>query len=195
MNKIMKLSLCVFFLIFLSSYAFGETRVVNFDAGISTGVPLYGDKRIETMNRNILSDSGVRIILGGIADVNITLSDYFTFFTGCDLLCDANINKSSFFYHLDLAMFPGIKFYPGAGGLNISCAYSTGYRFDFLKTSAEGFEYDPSSWGNGFRLGVEYNFAYKNDHNWPSVGIYYRSMPRGNYQRDNILCVYCVVNF
>lgn len=199
MKKKMKIFLSFSLLFFLSVNCFawseGERRV-NFDAGIATGYPFYGDKDLKYLNASVQNqDGGARFVIGVLADVNIVINKNFSFFAGCDFLTDNAINKTLFFNHLDLAFFPGIKFYPDLGGLNFSFAYATGRRFDFMRTPVENEVYDPAAWGNGFRLGVEYNFSYDSEYYWPSVGIYYRMMPRGSYNRDHILSIYCAFNF
>ncbi len=52
------------------------------------------------------------------------------------------------------------------------------------------------SWGNGFRIAVQYDFM--EDRNYkvkPHIGAYYRCVPRGNYKTDHILSIYGGVRF
>lgn len=224
----------LFVLILLTSAVFAESskRLVTFDAGISTGIPVYGDPVLRKENAS-LTDGGKHAIVGTVCDINFRLSDGITFFVGNDNIFDFIWNKSTddgktaYFHHIDSSFFPGLKVYPGLGGFNISCSYSVGTRWDFhskvtpaqsenpgensdptdedsgitssimkSQIASDGItEIDSAFWGNGFRIGLEYDFSYNSSSNLPSVGVYYRFCPRGNYHWDNVFSLYCVMNF
>ncbi len=180
------------FVVFASSGFALEAPSVSFDAGLSSGYPFYGDSNLKDANARI-DDGGFRMIIGTVADVNLKLAEYLTAFAGNDNVFDFNWHGEDFFNHLDTSFFTGVKVYPGIGGLNFSVAYSIGTRFDF---AGESKGVDSASWGNGFRLGMEYNFAYADKNRYmPSIGAYYRFVPRGNNTYDNLLCVYLLANF
>lgn len=205
MNKnIMKKILSAVFLFSLSvSSLFAiEDSIFSFDAGLSSGVTVYGDNDIRKANSSV-KNNGHRVALGTVCDVNVRISDYLTFFLGNDSFFDLAWKGDYYSNHIETAFFPGLKVYPGLGGFNFSCAYSAGTRWDFLsmpvETDEDGneipFKTDPVSWGNGFRLGLEYNFSYDSNPLYPSVGFYYRLCPRGNYNWDNVFAVYVLANF
>lgn len=223
-----------FILLVSAACAAESKRLVTFDAGLSTGIPVYGDSLLRSENA-LLTDGGKHAIIGTVCDINFRLSDGITFFVGNDNVFDfiwnksVNEGKTAYFHHIDSAFFPGLKIYPGLGGFNISCGYSVGTRWDFhSKVTQSGApeetpgseeeissedpvitpnlvksviasdgttEIDSALWGNGFRIGLEYDFSYKSEQNLPSVGLYYRFCPRGNYHWDNVFALYCVMNF
>ncbi|MCQ2573111.1 MAG: hypothetical protein MJ182_04370 [Treponema sp.] len=183
----------VFLSLLTVSSVFASEKMITFDAGLSTGIPVYGDGALKSLNKSI-SENGHRIIIGTVADVNIKLSDEITFFFGNDMNFDFLWKDGEYSNHIDTAFFPGLKIYPGFGGLNFSCAYSLGTRWDFVSFTSEE-DIDSSYWGNGFRLGVEYDFSFESNPYFPSAGIYYRLCPRGQSNWDNIFCVYCVAHF
>ena len=81
MKKKMKIFLSFSFLFFLSVNCFawseGERRV-NFDAGIATGYPFYGDKDLKYLNASVQNqDGGARFVIGVLADVNIVINKNF----------------------------------------------------------------------------------------------------------------------
>lgn len=166
-------------------------RRLMYDAGLETSFPIYGDSGVRDLNSKIQKD-GYRAVLGLITDLNLRLTDNLTFFTGADVLFDFIWKDPEYFNHMDFSVFPGFKIYPGLKGFNFSLAYSFGNRFDFFRN-------DPGTvaakTGNGFRIGCEYNGSYQNDTYWPSVGLYYKLCPRGNYTYDNYFGMYVVMNF
>ena len=165
---------------------------LHFDLGFSSGFPVYGDSQVQVINDEI-NNAGHRVIAGITGDILLDLSENFTLFTGADLFFDFNWNDNGeHFNHTDLAVFPGLKIYPNLLGFNSSVAYSICCRFD----SYSGTEvFDSVLWGNGFRVGVEYDFSRGANISYlPSMGIYYRFCPRGNYRYDNIFAVYLLLN-
>lgn len=188
----LKLIACVlFFSLITVSNLCASDKPVSVDAGLSTGIPLYGDKQIRSTNSSF-SGEGHRAIFGSVVNLNVKISDNLLFFFGNDLTFDFCWNDEGHSNHLETAFYPGLKVYPGFGGLNFSCAYSAGTRWDFLSSEDE---LDKTFWGNGFRISAEYNFAWDSEYLLPSVGVYYRFCPRGSYHYDNIIGLYVVMHY
>lgn len=205
MNKslIKKILSAVFlFSLFVPSLSALDDSIISFDAGLSSGVIVYGDRDVRKADA-LVKNTGHRVVLGTVCDVNVRISEYLTFFLGNDSFFDLAWKDDLHSNHVETAFFPGLKVYPGLGGFNFSCAYSAGTRWDFLSlppaTDEDGNEVpyrtDSVSWGNGFRLGLEYNFSYNSNPYYPSLGFYYRLCPRGNYNWDNVFAVYVLANF
>lgn len=198
--KIKKIIILSLFFTMIFSAAASELSF-SFDAGLESGIPFYGDSDVNKINSIINEDSGHRVIIGALADINLKIEKYLTCFFGTDLLFDFNWSGEDYFNHIDLAFFPGIKIFPNVGGLNFSFAYVLGKRFDFYSVSPSlisgaDSKYDSAAWGNGIRLGLEYNFYYKTRRKFlPSIGAYWRWIPRGNYNKDNVISVYALLNF
>ena len=187
-----KLISCVlFFSLIAVSNLCASDKSAFIEAGISTGIPVYGDKEIRALNSKY-SDDGHRVIIGSVVNVNVRISQNLFFFLGNDSTFDFCWNKNNHSNHFETAFYPGLKAYPGFGGLNFSCAYTVGIRKDFVPSEND---LDKSFWGNGFRLGLEYDFSKNTDSMFPALGAYYRFCPRGSYHYDNIISLYVVMPF
>lgn len=161
---------------------------LSFDAGISSGFPVYGDPEIWRLNDEVKNDSGHRVIAGITVDAMYDLTENFTFFAGGDVLFDYIWNDAGKqFIHIDYAVFPGLKVYPFSAGFNLSLAYALCYRTDIYNGTGV---FDEAAIGNGFRVGMEYDFARNGNYeNLPSIGAWYRYCPRGSNHYDNNFCV------
>lgn len=167
-------------------------KIVGFDIGLASGLPVYSSDSISDSNSLINDGDYNRIIFGGLFDLSFSICEPLKIIMGSDILCDFIWSGSDYSNHLDYAFWGGIKFYPGVGGLNGSLAYALGRRTDFFNNEVEDTTISSSAWGNGFRVGIEYDFKYQSEHScMPALGIYYRFMPRGNNTYDNIFAVYC----
>lgn len=206
----MKKLLFIFVLIFTSFLSFAEQdKKVGCDIGLTTGVPVYSHR-----DDNVSIEES-RIIVGSFADVSFKLTEPFRFIMGVDFNTDFMWSADSLNYHLDYAGWAGLKFYPGLAGLNFSIAYALGSRYDFVNKCTKSIkEYDllsysilyidkkndyyseSTAWGNGFRISFDYDFLYGSNRNVaPALGGYYRCMPRGNNNWDNIFAVYVSLGF
>lgn len=204
-NIIMKRLIILASLLFASFCLFAEEdKVVRSDFGLTTGIPVY------SRNDDLVSIEESRAIFGITTDVSFRLAKPLRFLLGADVTADLMFDGSDYNHHLDYAGWAGIRFYPGFGGLAFSVAYALGSRTDFIcesdyekkKIVLDGREleyFDKSSkawsestaWGNGFRVGFDYDFLYDNSHVFaPALGAYYRCMPRGNNNWDNIFSIY-----
>lgn len=188
----LKLIVCVllFSLITVSNLCSSD-KSAFIEAGLSTGIPIYGDKELKTLN-STYSDDGHRVIIGSVVNVNLQISENLFFFLGNDSQFDFSWNEKGHSNHFETAFYPGLKAYPGLGGLNFSCAYTVGIRKDFVSSEDN---LDKSFWGNGFRFGMEYDFSKNTDSMLPAIGAYYRFCPRGSYHYDNIIGLYVAMPF
>ncbi len=195
-----KIFASLFLLIVMSIFSFGafaeNTKFFGGDFGFSTGIPVYGG--------NTDSPYKNRVIVGLTGDISLNLGNPLKFLFGYDFLSDINWDGSQHKNHLDYAGWFGIKVYPGFGGLNASLAYALGARTDFISeryidsegTEKKHSEVETSAWGNGFRLGAEYDFHQGSKYRMlPALGFYYRMMPRGSNNYDNIFAFYVNMAF
>lgn len=136
-----------------------------------------------------------RVIIGSFASLNLNVVKQVTFFTGCDFLADFNWAENLYAHHLHLGFPLGFKIYPGLAGLNLGLAYVLGFRADFTKTSSDYKTKNATAWGNGFKFLAEYNFAHDGFSKYlPTIGCSWTYMPRGNYEKDNLLTFYLAAN-
>lgn len=169
-------------------------RRLTFDGGLVTGFPFYGDTDIKDGKEKMMEKGG-RVIIGSTADINFAVMDSLTLFAGADFLADLASCKTDYYDQLDYAFFGGLKIYPGFGGLNLSLAYALGNRSDFTRLEDEKTD-SSTAWGNGMRFSVEYNFSHTNFYYlYPSIGLYWRWIPRGDFKTDHILAAYILLNF
>jgi len=182
-------------LIFAATFSFyAKERLVGFSLGISSGVPFYTSEEMKEIHSD-LSD-GTRVIIGGLCELKFNPIEQVTFFAGTDLLCDFVNEKPNAANHLSFDIPSGIKAYPGLEGVCVGIAYALGYRADYLNLSDTGKENSKTAWGNGFKVMAEYNFAHCGSSSFlPTVGMYWKRMPRGENNFDNHICAYVCANF
>lgn len=191
----------VFMLIFSSFFGFAEKRsgprdkIIGFDVGLVTCIPVYGDTSSTYKNR---------VVIGNDGDISLKIGAPLKILFGYDLIGDINWDKNEHSNHLDYAFWSGVKVYPRIGGLNGTLAYALGARTDFIdeKVFDENGDsktrsvVETTAWGNGFKIGVEYDFLYdSNRRTMPALGFFYRLMPRGNNNYDNIFAFYINMGF
>ena len=191
MKKIPALLLAV---LLFSSSLFAKEGLLSFSAGISSGLPVYGENSVISTGTEI--PNGNRMIIGGLASINLNVLPQISFYLGNDILWDITWSSSEKSSKLHVSFPLGIKIFPGVGGLNFGIAYTLGFRVDNIKVSSIG-EYNAiSSWGNGFKLHIEYDFAHDGKSKYyPSIGTYWNLMPRGNNSWDNLIVLYIAANF
>ena len=190
MNTHAKRNCLVFLLMLFFSFAFAKNKIVGFDFGLVTGIPVYGDTSSPYKNR---------VIIGSDGDISLKVGTPLKILFGYDLIGDINWDKNERSNHLDYAFWTGIKVYPGFGGLNGTLAYALGARTDFIDeeilredgSCEKRSVVETSAWGNGFKIGVEYDFLHNSERKTlPAVGFFYRLMPRGGKSYDNIFAFY-----
>lgn len=193
----MKKIICFILIAAAFSFCYADSKkILGFDAGICTGIPFYGSDSVTKGNDEVFDKDYKRILIGSDADITFRFADPLKLVFGFDFLADFIWAGNDYSNHLDYAFWGGIKVYPGVGGLNASLAYALGCRTDFINNNVEDSICRSSAWGNGFRLGIEYDFLYNTDHKcMPAIGTYYRMMPRGDKEYDNILAVYVNATF
>lgn len=176
---------------FFSAVSAKPSGIIGFDVGLASGLPVYSGDFVSDMNDRVNDGNFNRAVAGGIFDISFRLGKPLKVVAGADLLCDFIWSGKNYSNHLDYAFWGGLKVYPGAGGLNCSVAYAFGRRTDFRNNAVEDSVVSSTAWGNGFRLGIEYDFLYTSSRSWlPALGVYYRFMPRGDDMYDNIFAVY-----
>ena len=171
----------------------GEESFFTTEASLGTGISIY-DSSSGDARKNILNESGFkRIILGLTLDTNLNISDPLKIMLGTEIFTDFLWKSSDFYNTLDYSFFTGIKIFPNKTGLNFSIAYVLGNRTDFFNEAPKK---QTQSWGNGFRLSIQYDFMQDKEYKVkPNAGAYYRCIPRGNYNTDHILCLYGGIRF
>ena len=188
--------------IFLALFVFGVTALFADDSSLfinevalGTGVSIYSDNAVSSRKTIMNSDDTKRIVAALTFDTNLNISEMIKVVFGADTFCDF-IWENGFYYHsIDYAFFTGIKVFPNIAGLNFSISYSLGNRSDFYNIDSQtgdktGGKNTNKSWGNGFRLGIQYDFMKDKIYKVrPFIGAYYRCVPRGNYNTDHILCL------
>ena len=184
----------IFILLLACSSLFAEERLFSVSAGLSSGVPFYGENSVISTGSEI--EKGNRVILGTMVALNVNPIPMVSFYLGNDVLWDVTWNAAEKSSKTHISFPLGIKVYPGLGGLNVGLAYTLGVRSDSIKLEGKK-EYNKSSpWGNGFKFQVEYNFAHEgNSRYYPSIGGYWNMMPRGHESYDNLLVLYIAGNF
>lgn len=176
------------------TFTFAEEHIVSASVGLSSGVPFYGSQEVKDVHTSL--EKGSRVILGGLFSLNLNPIKEVTFFAGTDFLCDFNNMKP---YAANLLSFDvpfGIKLYPGIAGLNVGVAYAFGFRSDYYNLEETGKYNSKTYWGNGFKFLAEYNFAHDGSSIFlPTIGMYWKHMPRGENNFDNQICAYVCANF
>lgn len=188
-----KIAISLLFILGTVFSAFADEHFVSISAGVSSGVPFYGSESVQSIHADF--ENGSRVIIGTLASINVNPIKQVSFFTGADLLWDLNKDKPYSANHLSFDIPFGIKLYPGLAGLNFGIAYAFGFRTNNYNLP----ELEPikskTPWGNGFKILAEYNFAHEGKSNFlPTIGMYWKRMPRGNNCFDNHICAYVCMN-
>ena len=191
MKKIFSiLTLCLFFSFSLAA----EEDFISFSVGLSSGVPFYGSSEI-TDNLDAFNNQNSRTVVGVLGSINLNIAEPVTFFAGSDFTADFNWDSNARCHILSWDLSSGIKFYPGLEGFNLGLAYVLGYRVDYSGLKTDSPKRTQSAWGNGFKVIMEYNFAHYGSTKFlPSVGVFWKRMPRGNSKFDNQLTAYICAN-
>lgn len=182
-----------FIIVFACSILSAKENLFSVSMGLASGIPIYGTDSIISTGKEI--DKPSRVIIGTTTSLNLNIIKQVTFFTGGDTLFDFVWDSKQHANKIHVSFPLGIKIYPGLGGLNAGLAYTLGFRIDSINTTKHEHE-GISTWGNGFRLSLEYNFAHEGNSRFlPSIGGYWNLMPRGNKSYDNLIVMYVAINF
>ena len=185
-----KISFLLVIIFALLQSSFALDRGVKFTLGLGTGYVIYGDDDIDTS----ISGSS-RAILVTDALVHIPLAEQLNFLAGGDCVGDFVVSGSQHFLRYDYAFLGGLEVLTPLDGFSLSVSYALGRRTDFIALKDENDDlhtwHGSSKWGNGFKFSLDYDFAALTGGSWaPSVGAYWRNMPRGYDKRDNVIAVY-----
>ena len=151
----------------------------------SSGV-FYGDPDFNTQFDTIKARGNKNIVLSGEAGIRVMFTEYIGITVNAIVNMDM-LMFEDFNLFLDYGIASGARVYTGLGGLNLGIEYVTGRRTDFVSAAPT----TSSSWGNGFRFLLEYEFKNLIKSFSPSLGIAWRRMPRGNNAADNIV-TFCI---
>lgn len=166
----------------------------SFTAGLSTAIPFYGREDTKHLVNQIENPN--RIILGTFFNVNLNSTKYVTFFTGGELLTDFcwNSDVNSSFFHTNIPL--GVKIFPNLGGFDFGLAYTLGFCGYTAKYGDGSKHANTTPWGNGFKLLCEYDFSrVAKSKNYPTLGVSWNYMPRGQSSKDNFITFYLGLNF
>ena len=195
-----KLFLLIILAIPMSFHVFaGEDSFFTTEVSLGTGISIY-DSSADELRKNLLTGKDYkRIVTGLTLDTNLNISNPLKIMLGAELFSDFLWDKTNYYNTLDYSFFTGIKIFPNKTGLNFSISYILGNRSDFFTELVETDrtkKNDTKSWGNGFRLAIQYDFMQSRSYKVkPVAGTYYRCVPRGNYNTDHILCLYGGIRF
>lgn len=184
--------LFAFFMTFALLSAFANSdNFFTTEVSLGTGISIY-DTNGDSLRKDILSQKDYKRIVAGLTvDTNLNISEPLKIMFGAEAFSDFLWNSPLYYNTLDYAFFTGIKVFPNKTGLNFSISYVLGNRSDFYDDDT-----NTKAWGNGFRIAIQYDFMEKKDYKIkPSLGGYYRCIPRGDYNRDHILCIYGGIRF
>lgn len=182
-------------LIFFSETFVFAHQGVGFNWGLLTGLPVYSDQELLDSINKISKDTPNRAVVGTFVDLTVGLSEILALYGGAQARCDFLWNSDEYFHDFDLNFFGGLKVSPWDFGLIFSVAYAPGFRTTFYDFAEEKGTSN-SSWGNGFRVGVEYDILYTFDVAVsPAVGVLYEFFPRGDYTYDNLFSFYVALKF
>ena len=180
-------------ILFAANCAFAYQSFFGFSVGLASGIPFYGSAYVNDCNKSMSDPS--RIIVGTLASANFNVSDNATFFIGSDLICDFIWKGSQYSNHLNYDFSLGIKVFPNLAGFCAGLAYVLGARTDFVETDEVSKFSDTSAWGNGIKVLAEYNGAHDGKSRYyPTLGMYWKILPRGEHTYDNSICAYIMAN-
>ena len=163
-----KLSALILTVLITCTALFADENLFSFSIGLSSGIPIYGSGSVISTGSEI--DKPSRVIIGTTAALNLNIIKQVSFFTGGDVLFDFVWDSNQYANKIHVAFPLGLKIYPGLGGLNAGLAYTLGFRTDSIKTSEHEHE-GITTWGNGFKFSIEYNFAHDGNSRFlPSIG-------------------------
>lgn len=165
-----------------SIYAFG-----GFEFGFGSGYVFYGNEK--TRERNSSLSSPAQILLGLNAGYHFPLAEPVNLFLGAESAFDFRWSGGEHIYMFDYTMLLGFQVYPGLAGLMFTIDYALGRRSDVVDLTGNDSYTESTSWGNGFKIGVQYDFMRGATKVGPIAGVSWRRMPRGD-GADNILSVF-----
>ena len=171
--------LFAFFLIFSRAFCGEYNGRFAFEFGLGTGFVSYGSEEAKA----IQNESSTKAVVCADFSALFPLEKRAFFSLGADCLADIRSGDKTCVL-LDYAFLLGFRVYPNLAGLFACVDYALGRRTDFVGSSVE----ENSSWGNGFRFGLGYDFSYHKKRIAPEACFCWRRMPRGD-GADNLVGV------
>ena len=163
----------------------------GFSWAVGSSGYIYGDEDFVTHFQYYKDRGNKNIVLFGEVGAKLKATENISFCANVYLGMDMLTNLSDFCLFLDYGVSGGVRIYPGFGGFSFGMDYVTGIRANSIK----GETGTTSSWGNGFRFLLEYEFTNIINTFSPSLGFSWRRMPRGNNAADHILSFYIRIPF
>lgn len=154
-----------------------------YGGSLGTAAVVTGDEAART----IVSDFH-RVILEMDATAEFVLHPVIRVALGSILLTDFTFKDGQHYNSLDYNFYTGLRVYPGLGGLRLGVDYNLGRRTDFIDMELVDKTLS-TSWGNGFRFLLEYDFKSGGNGLAPIIGGSWRHVPRGGFS-DHILSIY-----
>lgn len=183
----MKKRACIFACILLLAAPLFATNI-GFEFGLGSGYVFYGSNTIRNRNKQ-LSDPA-QVVLNMQTGLLYKIAPQVHFCLGFDSMSDMRWSGGTGIHMIDYAGLAGFHVYPGLAGLALTVEYALGRRTDFISLhDGDDDEVHHTQWGNGFKCGLAYDFAYKGEGWAPIVGASWRHMPRGG-SNDDIIAVF-----
>ena len=170
----------------LLSFSLPAFSKTGFEFGIGSGYVFYGSQEVKDRNKAVGSSSN-QTVLETDAAMLFPLSEYVIFSVGADTLIDFRWKGSNNVNLIDYAGLLGFRVYPGLGGFFVSVDYALGRRTDVISIG-DNDTTESTKWGNGFKLGIAYDFSYHLRMMAPVLSASIKSMPRGG-SRDTVFVV------
>ena len=193
MLSVKKILLPILISSFFSISAFsGEFKDnISFELGIGAGFASYGSSGTRDYISAVPDDH--KIILNANALFLYPLEKRIFLTAGFDNVFDARWGGGEHIFLWDYSIVIGFRVYPNLGGLCLDVQYALGRRTDFcdFEISMNGEtviidETESTGWGNGFVLGLAYDFSYHTSFIAPELSFNWKHIPRGN-SSDNYL--------
>ncbi len=164
---------------------------ISLDFGIGSGYVNYGDSETKDMISSVSYDH--QIILNSNAVFLYPLEKRIFLSAGVDSVLDICWGDNGNIFLWDYSFLVGFRVYPNLAGLCFDIDYALGRRTDFydfdIETdgATENFDgHDSTRWGNGFIIGIAYDFSYHMNALAPEFAFNWKHMPRGG-SSDNYL--------
>lgn len=183
-------------ILFIAQFTlFAQEKFFNWDISLSTGIPIHSTSTESSKSDILIGNTFNRIIAGTSTEIFLNITKPVKAVAGGDAFCEFIWDGDNHFNSLDYSFYGGVKIFPNLAGFNFEVDYVFGCKTTFAKTD-EFSDNTSSSWGNGFRIAIEYDFFYGEESKLdPVVGGYYRYIPRGNYIYDHIIAAYIGLHF
>lgn len=166
----------------------GEFREkMAFDFGIGAGGVRYGDSSTREMISEVSGNH--QIVLNTNAVFLYPLEKRIFVTGGFDSVFDICWGGGESIFLWDYSFTVGFRFYPNLAGICFDVDYALGRRTNFYDLEIDGENVDgneSTGWGNGFIIGLAYDFSYHTNSIAPEISFNWKHMPRGG-SSDNYL--------